>query len=137
MWTQDGPKLDRILIYAGVANGETLMKSSGKGAALPTFHVGMLPNELVAFTEAYLGKMFGEGQALVESSNLRPQQYGASSGILFNVSIAPAEVAYYRGTIGAFIANERLYLMMYIAADPYYYEKHQARAEQIIASARL
>jgi hypothetical protein len=136
-WTSDGLLLDRVVIYAGVADDQTLVKEQDKSAALPRFHADMTPNELVALIESYLVKMFGEGQALVGSSNLRPQRYGADAGILFDVAITPAEIAYYKGTIGAFVANQKLYLIMYIGADPYYYDKHRAVAEQMIASARL
>jgi len=137
IWTRDGLNLDRMLIYADVADGQTLFKERDKGAALPKFQADMLPNELVAFTESYLSKMFGEGQAIVESSNLRPQRYGQINGIGFDVAIAPAETAYYKGTVGAFVADQKLYLMIYIGADPYYYDKHRAAAQQMIASAHL
>jgi hypothetical protein len=136
-WTHDGPLLDRLLIFADVGDGETLFKERKKSEALPRFDAKMLPNELVSFTEAYLGKMFGEGQALVESGNLRPQAYGGNKGIRFEVTISPSEMAYYKSTVGAFIAGEKLYLMLYIAAEPYYYEKFLAAALDTMATARL
>ena len=43
----------------------------------------------------------------------------------------------YKGTVGAFIANESLYLMYFLGAVPYYYDKHIDEAAAIIASARL
>ncbi len=43
----------------------------------------------------------------------------------------------YRGSIGGFIADEKLYLVAYLAADPHYFDKHAARADAIIKSAML
>jgi hypothetical protein len=97
----------------------------------------MLPNELVAFTESYLGKLFGEGEAVVTTANVRPHRFGASPGVLFDAAVQVAEGADRKGVIGAFIANQKLYLVMYLAADPYYFELNRDAAEQVIRSARL
>src|SRR5262245_31311579 len=137
VWTLDGPMLDRIVVFGGVANGDTLVKEDKKSEALPHFHDSMLPNELVKFIESYLLKMFGEGQALVESNNIRPQRYGSDAGVAFEVTITPAELATYKGSVGAFIAKQKLYVIMYIAAEPYYYGKYRAVAERMIGSAKL
>ena len=137
-WTRDGVSIDRLSVFAGIADGETLLEEpKNSGAAFPRFRATMLPNELVAFTESYLGKLFGEGEAVVTTANVRPHRFGPNPGVLFDAAVQVTEGADRKGVIGAFIANQKLYLVMYLAADPYYFELNRAAAEQVITSARL
>lgn len=137
-WTRDGISIDRLWVFAGIADGETLLEEpKNSGAAFPRFRAGMLPNELVAFTESYLGKLFGEGDAVVTTMNLRPQRFGSEDGVRFEAAIQVADGADRKGVIGAFVANARLYMVMYLAADPYYFDLNREAAEKVIASARL
>ena len=73
----------------------------------------------------------------MSTSNLRPHRFGEHRGVLFNVSATVSESPEYKGTVGAFIVDDHLYIMWYVAADPYYYEKHRTQAEAIIQSARV
>jgi hypothetical protein len=43
----------------------------------------------------------------------------------------------YKGLAGAFIAADSLYVMLYLAATPYYFDKHAGEVEAIIKGARL
>ena len=136
-WTQDGLLLDRLLFIPSVPDGEPIMKSSSDSAALPVFRADMLPNEIEELAESTFVKYFGEGSVAISTENLRPQRFGENRGVMFNISITVTESHDYRGTVGAFIADEELYLMFYFAAEPYYFGKHQSAAEEIIMSANL
>jgi hypothetical protein len=136
IWTCDGALLDRLVIYAGVGDGRTLSVERSK-VQLPHFRASMPQNELVAFVEDNLKTMFGDEPAAVVSSNVQVQDFGSNAGILFEVDIAPVELAHYRGTVGAFVAEQKLYLMMYLGAHPHYYDAHLAAAKEMILSARL
>jgi hypothetical protein len=136
-WTRDGLTIDRLWVFTDIADGEPLFKEpKGSGAALPRFRADMLPNELVTFTESYLAKMFGEGQAMVTTSNLRPQRFGESNGVMFDAAMQPAGGADRKGIVGAFIADSKLYLMVYLAVDPYYFDLNREAADGVIISAR-
>ncbi len=136
-WTQDGLLLDRLVLIPGVPEGEALLVDRSNTAALPVFRRNMLPNEIEELVESTLVKYFGEGQATVSTSNLRPQMYGDQRGVMFDLSAQLSDSPDYRGTIGAFIANDRLYTIWYIAAHPHYHDKHSQRADAIIKSAGL
>ena len=82
-------------------------------------------------------KFFGEGQAVVNTENLRPHRYGEHPGVLFDLTATVTESPEYKGLVGAFIANDRLYVMYFLAATPYYYDKHIADAEAVIKSATI
>ncbi len=137
VWTQDGLLLDRIMIIPAVPDGETIFKSRDKSAALPAFRSDMLPNELEELTESSIVKFFGEGNAVVSTSGLRPHRFGENRGVLFDFEASLTDSPDYRGMAGAFIANDLLYIMIYVAAEPYYYGKHVDEARSIIETATL
>ncbi len=136
-WTQDGLLLDRLVLIPAVADGETLLVDPSNTAALPVFRSNMLPNEIEELIESTLVKYFGEGHATVSTTNLRPQMYGDQRGVMFDLSAQLSDSPDYRGTIGAFIADDKLYTIWYIAAHPHYHDKHSQRADAIIKSAEL
>ncbi|MCP4333084.1 MAG: hypothetical protein GY785_10555 [Gammaproteobacteria bacterium] len=92
----------------------------------------MLPNELNEFTESSIVKLFGEGGAVVETSNLRPHRFGADKGVMFDLEVKVSDGPDYKGVTGAMIVNEKLYLIIYLGAEPYYYEKTLDEATEII-----
>ncbi len=136
-WTKDGLLLDRLVIIPGVPDGEPLLTSREKTAAMPVFRADMLPNELEELVESSIVKFFGEGQAVVSTENLRPQRFGAIRGVLFDLSATVTESPEYKGLVGAFIADHKLYVIYFLGATPYYYGKHIAAAEAIIKSATI
>lgn len=137
VWTQDGPMLDRLFIIPAVPDGEPLFRDREGDMALPTFEATMLPNELEELTESSLVKVMGEGNAAVSTSGLRPHRYGEHPGILLNLDASVTDGPDYKGLAGAFVAADHLYFILYLAATPYYYEKHLPEAESIIKSAVL
>lgn len=137
VWTQEGLLLDRLLIIPAVPSGESVFLSRDPSAALPVFRAGMLPNELEELAESSITKLFGEGEAVVETLNLRPQRFGEHAGVLFDLAIKVSESPDYRGLAGAFVAADKLYMMIYVAADPYFFGKHLEKAQVLITGARL
>ncbi|MCK5325150.1 MAG: hypothetical protein KAJ57_04050 [Woeseiaceae bacterium] len=136
-WTQDGMLLNRLVFVPAVADGEALLDVADESAALPVFRKDMLPNEIEELAESTFVKIYGEGNAVFSTSNLRPQTFGDHRGIMFDVEAQVTESPDYRGMVGAFIVNEKLYFMYYLAAHPHYYVKHRDAAEAIIKSATL
>ena len=137
IWTQDGLLLDRLLIVSGIPDGESIVRSRAKDAALPVFRSDMLPNEIEELVESTIVKLYGEGDTAVSTMNLRPHRFGEQRGVLFDIEAAVTESPNYRGLVGAFIANDELYIMMYIAVETHYFDKHLAEAETIIKGAKL
>lgn len=136
-WTQDGFLLDRLLIIPAVPGGEPIFRQTSISQALPLFEASMLPNEIQELVESSIVKLFGEGGAAVETRRLRPQSYGADRGIMFDVEVSLSDGPDYRGLTGALVVDEKLYLILYLAAEPYYFDKHVERATRVIKSARV
>lgn len=136
-WTQDGLLLDRLVLIPGVGDGEALIVDKSESAALPVFRKGMLPNEIEELMESTIVKYFGEGNAAVSTANLRPQKFGDQNGFKFDILVKLTDSPDYNGTIGAFVADDKLNSIWFLAAEPHYYGKHMARAEEIMSSATL
>lgn len=136
-WTQDGLLLDRLMLIPGVSDGESIIRSRNEGAALPVFRSDMLPNELEELVESTIVKLYGEGNAAVSTSNLRPQGFGGHAGVKFDLQAEVTDSPDYRGIVGAFIYEERLYMIVFIAAEPHYFEKHREKVDAIIDSVAM
>ena len=136
-WTKDGLALNQLVFVPAVADGEALITSRQKDAALPLFRKDMLANELEELAKSTFVKRFGEGNAVVTTANLRPHRFGENSGIMFDIEATVTETPKYKGIAGAFVADEKLYFMYFLGAIPYYYEKYREQAEATIKSATL
>lgn len=136
-WTQDGILLDRLMIIPGVADGESLLEEPADAAAFPTYRAGMLPNEVAELVESSVLKLLGEGDAVVNTSNLRPTRFGEVRGFMFEIEGIPADSPVLKGTVAAADYQGELYLMIYLAAEPYYHDKHRQAALAVIESARF
>lgn len=137
VWTQDGLLLNRIIIVPGVADGKSIFKQTKESQALPTFNSDMLAHEVEELVESSIVKLFGEGQVAVRTENLRPNRFGANRGFMFNMVVSVSDGPDYRGLTGAFVHEQQLFLLIYLGAEPYYYEKRRQEAEALIKSARI
>ena len=136
-WTRDGLDLNRLVLIPAVPDGEALITSLQLGKALPVFRSTMLPNDIQDLAESTFVKIFGEGDAVFAAKNLRPQLFGDDQGVLFDIEARVTDSPSYRGIVGAFVANDELYFMYYLAAEPYYFDKDFAAAAAVIRSASL
>jgi hypothetical protein len=134
-WTQDGILLDRILFIPGVPSGQTLFYSASDAQPLPAFRADMLPNEIEELTESSIARLFPKGEISVETSNLRPHSYAGDQGFLFDMDILLTDGPDYGGIVGGFVAGPKLYLIIFLGAKPYYYEKHRDEVLAIIRGA--
>jgi hypothetical protein len=136
-WTQDGLLLDRLVFIPAVPNGEAIFRVSSKEQALPVFSADMLPNEIEELTESSIVKLFGEGEVSVKTQNLRPHKFGATTGFMFDMKVAVSDGPDYEGITGAFISDNQLYLIIFLAAQPHYFDKHRDEALMIIRGASI
>lgn len=135
--TRNGSLLDRIMIIPAVPSGEPIFRQYSKSQALPVFESNMLPNEIEELTESSIVKLFGEGGAVVETAKLRPHRYGDNRGVLFDIDVTVSDGPDYKGFVGAIVVSKKLYLIFFLGAEPYYYEKYQDEALEIIKNARV
>ena len=136
LWTRDGILLDRLYIISGVENGGTLFKSASDDLVYPEFRQGMLPNEIVELLEGSFGKLLGP-ETLIESSGLRPHRLGDQRAVMVDISLTASEQPTFNGRALAFVANDKLYVVTFMATEIHYFDKHWQEAEAVLNSVRL
>ncbi len=136
-WTKDGLLLDRLVLIPAVSDGEPIFQSRDASDALPPFRANMLPNEIEELTESTIVKMFGEGNAVVSTEKLRPWGFAEHRGVMFDLAVTVTESPDYRGMVGAFIVEDKLYMIIFVAATPHYYDKHIANVQALIQGAAI
>lgn len=137
VWTQDGVLLDRLIIVPAVPDGEPIFRPASKAQALPAFRSDMNPKEIEELTESSITKLFGEGEVIAETSNLRPHTFGGRRGFLFDLQLAVNDGPDYGGIAGAFLVDGSLNIIVFLGARPYYFDKHKDEALAIIRGARV
>ncbi len=94
-------------------------------------------NEIEELTESSIVKLFGEGQVSVETSGLRPHRFHDLQGFLFDLDIATSDGPDYGGIAGALVYNNKLYLIVFLGARPYYFDRHKDEALAIIQGTKI
>lgn len=133
MLSIDGPLLNRLYL-AGLAAGQSLVRPTDRDTPRPTFRADMSDGELVEFVTDCVAAL--EFQA-PEASALRPQNFGASPGVRFNLSTRTAEGLEISGTALVARAGDKLNVMLFLAPSEHYYASLLADVEFVFASAAL
>lgn len=131
-WTQDGTALNTVIFVNGIADGTPLFKASKK-AQFGTFQATMLPHEIMELTESSLAKAFGS--SATTTSNLSPAEFIGVTGFEFNYSFVTQADVPTKGLARAAVKDGKLYMILYQAAETYYYEAGLPEAERIMNSA--
>ena len=134
LWTINGPGLEAIWFYAGIADGEALIADVGSEEDAPRFDADMRPNEVMELTLDSLGRA---GAVKVEGTGLRPAQFGSMKGFRVELTLQTAQGLMKRGIAMGTIDEGKLQLIVYLAADMYYYDTYLNEAERILASVEM
>ncbi len=132
-YTRDGLPHDRLILISGIDSGDPILRDAGGSV----FRASMSPNDLEQLVGSTIPGLYGNAAATVSASNQRPQGFGADGGILFDVELAVADSPDNKGIAGAFIAEERLFAIVYLAEEPGSYQKHLDAAMDAINSVSI
>ena len=134
LWTINGVALEAIWFYAGIKDGEALIVNAGADEDVPRFDADMRPNEVMELILDSLGRT---GTVNVAGSGLRPAEFGSMKGYRFKLSLQTQEGLMKRGMAIGTIREQKLQLIVYLAADMYYYDRYLNEAERIFASVEV
>jgi len=129
-WTRNSLPQDRLLLISGVDDGEPIFKSGGTA-----FRAGMSPAEITELVQASTGTAVGNPAAAFRAANPREQNFGQNSGVMFELSAAAGNDNSYQGAAGAFVYEERLYVLLFLAADAQTHADLRDEAEAVMLSA--
>ena len=133
VWTVDGVDLAAIYFIKGLKDGETLFepKRGTEAKEWPSFRKYMKGSEVA---ELVVDSMSAAGLSFVESSGLRPAQFGERMGFRFELHFLTPNGLQKKGLTTGVLSEERLYLVIYLGTAEYYYEKYETMVERLIDS---
>lgn len=136
IWTADGDQLNMLMLFVGVADGQSLFPSpdSEKDKYAP-FKSAMTPNEVVSLVEATLSRYMDS--SLVESYDLRPATFAGQNGYRAEFNLVGKDEVDRRGLATGTIKDGKLYLMLFIGTRLHHYGLRAEEVEGMVASARI
>jgi hypothetical protein len=137
VWSLDGQTLNELYFVSGLAAGETLFKDADrKNNPLPKMSAAMQLTEVPEFFES--SKRVSLGTSVFRITGTEPTQFAGSPGVKFTFEFAVnGSTLMHRGVAAGTVANNKLYLISYIAPSIYYFDRDRQKAELIIDSAHF
>jgi len=134
LWTVDGPALQALHLWAGIADGEALIAGRDEhDKDVPVYRRGMRAPDVADLVAASISLQGGE--ATVEA--LRPAPFGALRGFRFELSFATESGLEKRAAcLGAITPDGRLHLIVYEGAAEYYFGQYQDSVAALFGSVR-
>ena len=74
---------------------------------------------------------------VVQTSSLRPRRFAEHNGLLFDMEAADSDGPAYRGITDVLIVDKIIYLIFFLGAEPYRYDKHIDEALMAIQAAHI
>lgn len=133
LWTQDGQLLNTIIFFDGIQDGQPLFKITKK-AEHGIFKSTMLPNEIAELTESSMAKVMNTSATKV--SDLKPVDFLNGRGFEFTLSYVNSSDVPMKSLARAAVRNNKLYMILYNAAEMHYYDRSIQEVEAIMASAK-
>jgi hypothetical protein len=137
LWTIDGMPLNRFVVISGIKPDEhvfLLTREKKRRPDGPWYRPGMRPDEI---RDVVLDALREGGWSNVQSSNLRPANFGGVAGLRFDATLTEQNDLIYKGTFGAAEHNGRLTQFFWMAPAEYYYDRDIAAVNKMIDSIRF
>jgi hypothetical protein len=144
VWTVDGPALEAIYFFKGIADGETLFRAPSEKVKLPKFRKTMVESEIVEFVVDsletagqigyYVSSLVGTN---VQAVGLRPFKIGSDFGFRFELAYLSGNGLEYEALVAGIVENEKLFLVAYAGTRQYYFPKYKSQAEQVMGSLKI
>ena len=132
VYTRQGIEFDRLYLVGGVDDGSTIFKQQYAGGAEPFDADGPLTG-IADMVAGSIEAVRRDGAAEITATNVSERGFTGLPGVQFE--LGAASPTSHRGAGGAFVFEERLYAVVFLAESPDAFERNQASVEQIIDSA--
>jgi hypothetical protein len=138
LWTLDGPTLNTLLFFTGVADGAPLF-TPARGAAPddkpPVFRATMNPLEVQELLEDTAARYFRT--TLAESGALKATPVAQGEGFRFETRLVGRDEVERDGVFVGTIRNQKLYGAWFQGARLHYYGRYLPEFDRLLASAQL
>ena len=136
LWTIDGELLNLLYLVPEVREGDYIFlgaRQSKRRPDGPYYHPGMREDEI---RDLITDGLLGAGFIGVDTSNLRPSQFGEHEGMRFDIAMANPEGLAYQGYVAAFEHERGLALAIFIAPREYYFPRDGAKVSKMLDTLR-
>lgn len=137
IWTVNGVQLEQLRLYSDVESADSLFPQRQGASARaepeerPRFRPDMRAHDVMELVQATLAQ---SGALDISVTQLRPANFGDRPGFRFDLALtAPSGLAY-RGLAAGAVKDERLQLILFLAAEPHYYPRYAPVVRRIIKS---
>jgi hypothetical protein len=132
LWTVNGPLLDAVYLFGGLAEGDRLFEVTGEAKkAMPTFRKAMSEQEIMEFV---VDSLVALGYASVEPTGLRPSPFGRLTGFRFELAFVSETGLEQSGLAQGAIEAGKLHLILYLGARQHYFPTYRDEVERLIES---
>lgn len=134
LWTVDGPLLEQVLVYKGIEDGQDLLIPNPlreKEKNFPIFQKEMTPLEIRELLEATFARA---EEVDMKTFDMKPWKFADTDGFRFEYTFTTKSGLRKRGfTVGA-IHKQRLFMIVFSAAELYYFDKYADELEKLVSS---
>ncbi len=133
VWTVNSPLLEAVYFAKGLSDGDVLFKAplGQDKQKRPRFRKHVTANEVMEFV---VDSMSVEGAGKVEAGGLRPARFGERAGFRFELSFLTQEGLEKQGLAIGTVADDKLYLILYLGAREHYFATYKDAVERLIDS---
>ena len=135
-WTMEGLPVDRLLLYAGVKDGESIHSTSRSAADARRFgfRAYMQPHEIVALFEGMLTR---DGSRFM-LRRLEPFDFAGEKGFRFDYDLTrKVDNVQLRGLGYGAVSKGELFAIVYMAPQLAFFDRHKDRVAHMAGAVRL
>ena len=132
--THESLEQDRLMIIPGVSDGQSIFRDQDDASPLPSFATNMSSEQIAAMVGESMQQTLWNGGATVAIKNARDQGYNGIPGFVFDLEVDMPSGPDHKGTAGGFVYENRLFVIVYSAESPEYFERHIDVVRQLIDS---
>lgn len=133
-WTIDGHLLNSLRIYSAVKPKEHVFLRAKQRRSQPNgpwFKLGMREDEI---QDLIVDALKEQSWTDLQTSNLRPAQFGPVSGLRFDFDMTATSGLLYSGTAAAAVRDGRLTSVVWYAPREYYFGRDQQAVNKLLDS---
>jgi len=135
LWSYDGPALNQIQFFDGLAEGQPMAKERNKKREpLPKFTQAMKGTDVAEAFEQTVRVTQGTPDFAID--RIEPARFAGAQGFRFLYHYTANELVR-KGEARGAIVGGKLYMITYTAAALHYFDAHLAQAQAIMDSAKI
>jgi hypothetical protein len=132
--TRETLERDRLMLIPGVSDGQSIFRDQDNANPLPLFTENMNSEQIAAMVGQSMQQALWNGGATVAIKDARDHGYSGIAGFVFDLDVNMPSGPDHKGTAGGFVLEGRLYVIIYSAESPEYFDGHIDVVRQLIDS---